>query len=365
MGPGESGVGGSGFVTYSAPPQPEMQGQVAYTTPEMPQGQVTYMTPEMPLPQGQVTYTAPQKQQGQVTYTTPDMLQGQVTYTAPEMPQGQVTYTTPEMQGQVTYTTPQSVVGGQIGFGGPPIQQGQIGGPQQGSITVGGAVGYGGQPIQGQIGVPQPTIQGQEFTSTNMTVGIQQGQIGGSYQGQIVGGQASMPGQVVQGISQATYTQGSGAVTQDLSYQIPGQAGYTANSGYQMAGQAGYVYGGAGYTQYSTTVQTGAGASYTPRGQNMQVQGQTLSSCTPPVNYTYGAPSAEITYGAPPADVTYGAPQPVVAAKVTPEIVMAQPVQPQNEGLSVAEPTEGQEATATKKGRVTKDAKKKKSGGCC
>merc|ERR1712137_1293652 len=39
--PGESGVGGSGFVTYSAPPQPEMQGQVAYTTPEMPQGQVT------------------------------------------------------------------------------------------------------------------------------------------------------------------------------------------------------------------------------------------------------------------------------------------------------------------------------------
>merc|ERR1712137_993706 len=291
--PGESGVGGSGFVTYSAPPQPEMQGQVAYTTPEMPQGQVTYMTPEMPLPQGQVTYTAPQKQQGQVTYTAPDMLQGQVTYTAPEMPQGQVTYTAPEMQGQVTYTTPQSVVGGQIGFGGPPIQQGQIGGPQQGSITVGGAVGYGGQPIQGQIGVPQPTIQGQEFTSTNMTVGIQQGQIGGSYQGQIVGGQASMPGQVVQGISQATYTQGSGAVTQDLSYQIPGQAGYTANSGYQMAGQAGYVYGGAGYTQYSTTVQTGAGASYTPRGQNMQVQGQTLSSCTPPVNYTYGAPSAE------------------------------------------------------------------------
>jgi len=174
-----------------------------------------------------------------------------------------------------------------------------------------------------------------------------------------------MPGQVVQGIPQATYTQGSGAVTQGLSYQIPGQAGYTANSGYQMAGQAGYVYGGAGYTQYSTTVQTGAGASYTPRGQNMQVQGQTLSSCTPPVNYTYGAPSAEITYGAPPADVTYGAPQPVVAAKVTPEIVMAQPVQPQNEGLSVAEPTEGQEATATKKGRVTKDAKKKKSGGCC
>merc|ERR1712137_1242334 len=101
-------------------------------------------------------------------------------------------------------------------------------------------------------------------------------------------------------------------------------------------------------------MQTGTGASYTPRGQNMQVQGQ-----------TYGAPSAEITYGAPPADVTYGAPQPVVAAKVTPEIVMAQPVQPQNEGLSVAEPTEGQEATATKKGRVTKDAKKKKSGGCC
>merc|ERR1712137_1078295 len=325
MGPGESGVGRSGFVTYSAPPQPEMQGQVAYTTPEMPQGQVTYMTPEMPLPQGQVTYTAPQKQQGQVTYTTPDMLKGQVTYTAPEMQQGQVTYTTPEMQGQVTYTTPQSVVGGQIGFGGPPIQQGQI---------------------------------------------------GGSYQGQIVGGQASMPGQVVQGIPQATYTQGSGAVTQGLSYQIPGQAGYTANSGYQMAGQAGYVYGGAGYTQYSTTMQTGAGASYTPRGQNMQVQGQTLSSCTPPVNYTYGAPSAEITYGAPPADVTYGAPQPVVAAMVKPEIVMAQPVQPQNEGLSAAEsmlcqtsgpqvlPTEGQESTATKKGRVTKDAKKKKSGGC-
>merc|ERR1712137_579303 len=131
--------------------------------------------------------------------------------------------------------------------------------------------------------------------------GIQQGQIGGSYQGQIVGGQASMPGQVVQGIPQATYTQGSGAVTQGLSYQIPGQAGYTANSGYQMAGQAGYVYGGAGYTQYSTAMQTGTGASYTPRGQNMQVQGQ-----------TYGAPSAEITYGAPPADVTYGAPQPVV-----------------------------------------------------
>merc|ERR1712063_217340 len=330
--PAEGGVGGSGFVTYSAPPQPEMQGQVTYTTPEMVQGQVTYTTPEMP--------------QGQVTYTGPEMPQGQVTYTGPEMLQGQVTYTTPEIQGQVTYTTPQSVVGGQIGFGGPTIQQGQIGGPQQGSVTIGGTVGYGGQPIQGQIGVPQPTMQGQEFTS-NMTVGIQ-GQIGGNYQGQIVGG---MPGQVVQGIPQATYTQGSGAVTQGLSYQIPGQAGYTANSGYQMAGQAGYVYGGAGYTQYSTTMQTGAGASYTPRGQNMQVQGQTLSSCTPPVNYTYGAPSA---------DVTYGAPQPVVAAKVTPEIVMAQPVQPQNEGLSVAEPTEGQEATATKKGRVTKDAKKKK-----
>merc|ERR1712137_1236207 len=181
--PAEGGVGGSGFVTYSAPPQPEMQGQV--------------------------------------------------TYTSPEMPQGQVTYTTPEIQGQVTYTTPQSVVGGHIGFGGPTIQQGQIGGPQQGSVTIGGTVGYGGQPIQGQIGVPQPTMQGQEFTS-NMTVGIQ-GQIGGNYQGQIVGG---MPGQVVQGIPQATYTMGSGAVTQGLSYQIPGQVGYAANSGYQMAGQA-------------------------------------------------------------------------------------------------------------------------------
>merc|ERR1712137_1363752 len=299
--PAEGGVGGSGFVTYSAPPQPEMQGQVTYTTPEMPQGQGTYTTPEMV--------------QGQVTYTGPEMPQGQVTYTGPEMLQGQVTYTTPEIQGQVTYTTPQSVVGGQIGFGGPTI-----GGPQQGSVTIGGTVGYGGQPIQGQIGVPQPTMQGQEFTS-NMTVGIQ-GQIGGNYQGQIVGG---MPGQVVQGIPQATYTMGSGAVTQGLSYQIPGQVGYAANSGYQMAGQAGYVYGGAGYTQYSTMMQTGAGASYTPRGQNMQVQGQTSSSYTPPVNYTYGAPSAEITYGAPQADMTYGAPAPVAAAMVTPEIVMAQP----------------------------------------
>merc|ERR1712137_37942 len=320
--PAEGGVGGSGFVTYSAPPQPEMQGQV--------------------------------------------------TYTSPEMPQGQVTYTTPEIQGQVTYTTPQSVVGGHIGFGGPTIQQGQIGGPQQGSVTIGGTVGYGGQPIQGQIGVPQPTMQGQEFTS-NMTVGIQ-GQIGGNYQGQIVGG---MPGQVVQGIPQATYTMGSGAVTQGLSYQIPGQVGYAANSGYQMAGQAGYVYGGAGYTQYSTMMQTGAGASHTPRGQNMQVQGQTSSSYTPPVNYTYGAPSAEITYGAPQADMTYGAPAPVAAAMVTPEIVMAQPVQPQKEGLLAAEsmlcytsgpqaqPTEGQESTSTKKGKVTKDSKKKKSGGCC
>merc|ERR1712137_270867 len=368
--PAEGGVGGSGFVTYSAPPQPEMQGQVTYTTPEMPQGQVTYTTPEMP--QGQGTYTTPEMVQGQVTYTGPKMPQGQVTYTGPEMPQGQVTYTTPEIQGQVTYTTPQSVVGGQIGFGGPTIQQCQIGGPQQGSVTIGGTVGYGGQPIQGQIGVPQPTMQGQEFTS-NMTVGIQ-GQIGGNYQGQIVGG---MPGQVVQGIPQATYTMGSGAVTQGLSYQIPGQVGYAANSGYQMAGQAGYVYGGAGYTQYSTMMQTGAGASYTPRGQNMQVQGQTSSSYTPPVNYTYGAPSAEITYGAPQADMTYGATAPVAAAMVTPEIVMAQPVQPQKEGLLAAEsmlcytsgpqaqPTEGQESTSTKKGKVTKDSKKKKSGGCC
>merc|ERR1712137_366671 len=87
----------------------------------------------------------------------------------------------------------------------------------------------------------------------------------------------------------------SGNSTRSNWWKLPGSncwwasfyAGYTANSGYQMAGQAGYVYGGAGYTQCSTTVQTGAGASYTPRGQNMQVQGQTLSSCTPPVNYTY------------------------------------------------------------------------------
>jgi len=299
--------------------------------------------------------------QGQVTYTTPEM-QGQLAYTTQEM-QGQVTYTTPEMQGQVTYTTPPPVVAGPVGIGGPSIQQGQIGEPLtvvqgqeftstigQGGITVGGPTGFGGQSIQ-------------------------QGQISGSYQGQIVGGQASMPGQVIQGIPQGTipYTQGSGAVTQGLSYQIPGQTTYAANAGYQMAGQTGYVYGGAqapspmGYTQYSTMMQTGTGVqastSYTPPGQIMQVQGQTSSSYTPPANYTYGAPSAEITYAAPQA-----APA---------EIVMAQPVQPQNGGLQAAESmlcyssgpqaSEGQEkvSTGAKKGKVTKEGKKKKTGGCC
>merc|ERR1712007_292435 len=192
--------------------------------------------------------------------------------------------------------------------------------------------------------------------------------------GQIVGGQVSMPGQVVQGIPQATYTQGSGAVTPGLGYQIQGQTTYAVNSGYQIAGQPGYVTGGVGYTQYPTTMQAGyavQGSTYTPRGQNMQVnmqvQGQTSSSYTPPANYAYAAP---------PADATYGVPQPIGATVVTLEIVMAQPVQPQNEGLLAAESmlcytsgpqvqlAEGQEKepTTTKKGKVTKDAKKKKSG---
>merc|ERR1712007_326740 len=86
-----------------------------------------------------------------------------------------------------------------------------------------------------------------------------------------------------------------------------------------------------------------ASTSYTPPGQIMQVQGQTSSSYTPPANYTYGAPSAEITYAAPQA-----APA---------EIVMAQPVQPQNGGLQAAESmlcyssgpqaSEGQEKVST------------------
>merc|ERR1712211_144605 len=138
---------------------------------------------------------------------------------------------------------------------------------------------------------------------------------------------------------------GSGAVTPGVGYQIQGQTTYAVNSGYQIAGRPGDVTGAAGYTQYPTTMQAGyamQGSTYTPRGQNMQVnmqvQGQTSSSYTPPANYSYAAPpGAEITYAAPPADATYVVPQPIGATAVTPEIVMAQPVQPQNEGLLAAE----------------------------